>query len=131
MSAARRTSAGAEPIVVSLSWAADQLGVCVATARSLARRGELPGAFQVGNRWRVSSVVFRREIERLAEGGAERPPVAPVASPAPLAAVDRPSVPKAAPRGAQSHRGRQIAAEAPVPTITGEVPLVRRRRPSS
>jgi Helix-turn-helix domain len=119
-----------ERLIVGLSWAAAELGVSISTARRLARAGELPGAFVLGDRvWRVSTVEFRRQVEAKATPP-DRPVAAPLAPVAPLAAAGRASVPGRALGGTQSHRGRQIAAEAPRPSITGEEPsLVRRKRP--
>ena len=127
MSGARRGEP--ERVVVGLSWAAAELGVCVATARRLARRGELPGAFLLGDRWRVSPSAFRAGIEAKA-AGTDRPATGPRVTQPTLFPLARPSVPARAPRGSQGHTGRQIAAEAArAPfSITGDAPLVRRRR---
>jgi hypothetical protein len=57
-----------EPIVRSLSWAAAELGIAVSTARALAEKGKLPGAFKLGEKlWRVSTVRFRADVETLAD----------------------------------------------------------------
>ena len=118
-----------EPIVVSLSWAAERLGIGIDHARRLARDGELPGAFRLGDRlWRVSTVEFHRQIAERAAASEHAPaPVRPLER---LSGVEWASVPRGAFRRSQGHTGRQIAAEAPRPQITGEEPsLVRRRRP--
>jgi excisionase family DNA binding protein len=49
-----------DPDLVSLEAAAVMLGIGVSTAYSLARRGQLPGAVKLGNRWRVSLIEYRR-----------------------------------------------------------------------
>jgi Helix-turn-helix domain len=114
-----------EPIVVGLSWAARELSIGIDTARRLARAGDLPGAFLLGSQWRVSTVEFRRQIEARA---ARLAPV-PQAPSERLAGVEWASVPRGTFRRSQGHTGRRIAAEAPSSTITGDVPLVRRRPP--
>ena len=128
----RRAGGDPEPIVVSLSWAAAELAISTTTARKLARAGELPGAFPLGNGWRVSTVVFRREIERRAAAaapGPDRPAAGRPVGPVPLAAAGRTSAQRGAPRRLEGLTGRQIAAEAPRVSITGDGPsLVRRPR---
>ena len=47
-----------DPYVASVPEAAALLGISKDLAYDLARRGELPGAFQLGRRWRVSLVRF-------------------------------------------------------------------------
>jgi excisionase family DNA binding protein len=46
----------ADPNVLSVPQAAERLGISKDLAYELARRGELPGAFRLGRRWRVSAV---------------------------------------------------------------------------
>jgi hypothetical protein len=59
--------------VVSLSWAARELHIAGSTARALAERGKLPGAFKLGDKlWRVSVVRFRADVEALADIEANR-----------------------------------------------------------
>ena len=91
-----------EPIVVSLSWAAERLEISVETARALARRDELPGAFLLGTRWRVSTVVFRQAIEERARARANHPSassLAPVATIHPPASASRAALVRRRPRG--------------------------------
>ncbi len=52
----------ADPHVVSVLEAATLLGISKDLAYDLARRGELPGAFQLGRRWRVSLVKLRAAV---------------------------------------------------------------------
>jgi excisionase family DNA binding protein len=52
----------AEPYVVSVPEAAELLGISKDLAYDLARRGELPGAIQLGRRWRVSLVKLRAAL---------------------------------------------------------------------
>jgi len=56
----RRTLA--DPHVVSVPEAASLLGISNDLAYDLARWGELPGAFQLGRRWRVSLVKLRAAV---------------------------------------------------------------------
>jgi excisionase family DNA binding protein len=53
---------GGDPYVVSVPEAAELLGISKDLAYDLARRGELPGAFQLGRRWRVSLVRLRAAV---------------------------------------------------------------------
>jgi excisionase family DNA binding protein len=55
--------------VVSLPEAAELLGISKDLAYDLARRGELPGAFQLGRRWRVSLVKLRAPVHGAEDGG--------------------------------------------------------------
>lgn len=48
--------------VLSLAEAAPLLGVSRNTAWELALRGEFPGAFKVGSRWKVSIPRFNHEV---------------------------------------------------------------------
>ena len=52
------TSVGMASVDLSLSvpQAAERLGISKDLAYALTRRGELPGAFRIGRRWRVSAV---------------------------------------------------------------------------
>jgi excisionase family DNA binding protein len=51
-----------DPYVVSVPDAAVILGISKDLAYDLARRGELPGAFQLGRRWRVSLVKLQAAV---------------------------------------------------------------------
>lgn len=51
-----------DPYVVSVPEAAQLLGISKNLAYDLARRGELPGAFKLGRRWRVSLVRLRAGV---------------------------------------------------------------------
>lgn len=51
------------PIVIDLPFAARLLGRSVESLKKRAQRNELPGAFKVGNLWRVSKDVLRQHIE--------------------------------------------------------------------
>ena len=96
-----------EPIIASLSWAAEQLRISTDTARRLAKVGELPGAFQLdGTLWRVSIPVFRAEIERRARARAA-PPLRPVA---PLERQSGPTVPDGPPEPSLVRRPRRSAS---------------------
>jgi len=53
---------GTDPYVVSVPAAAKLLGISKDLAYDLARRGELPGAFQLGRRWLVSLIRLRAAI---------------------------------------------------------------------
>ena len=55
--------------MVSLPEAAELLGISKDLAYDLARRGELPGAFQLGRRWRVSLVKLRAPVHGAEDGG--------------------------------------------------------------
>jgi excisionase family DNA binding protein len=57
-----RWRVGIDPHVVSVPEAASLLGISKDLAYDLARRGELPGAFQLGRRWRVSLVRLRAAV---------------------------------------------------------------------
>ena len=54
--------ARSDPYVVSVPEAARLLGISKDLAYDLARRGELPGAFQLGRRWRVSLIRLRAVV---------------------------------------------------------------------
>jgi excisionase family DNA binding protein len=60
-----------DPHVVSVPEAARLLGISKDLAYDLARRGELPGAFQLGRRWRVSLIKLRAAVHGPEEGSAE------------------------------------------------------------
>jgi hypothetical protein len=67
---------GAPPAEVeSVAWAARELGISETYAYRLAHRGDLPGAFELGTRWRVSVPRFRAAVhgEELAEAIVEHP----------------------------------------------------------
>jgi excisionase family DNA binding protein len=51
-----------DPDVISVPQAAELLGISKDLGYDLARRGELPGAIQLGRRWRVSVVRLRVAI---------------------------------------------------------------------
>ena len=67
----------ADPYVVSVPEAAELLGISKDLAYDLARRGELPGAIQLGRRWRVSLVKLRAAVhgpeDRVAQDVGELP----------------------------------------------------------
>ena len=60
-----------DPYVVSVPEAARLLGISKDLAYDLARRGELPGAFQLGRRWRVSLIKLRAVVHGPEDGAAE------------------------------------------------------------
>jgi excisionase family DNA binding protein len=62
----RRRSA--DPYVVSVPEAAELLGISKDLAYDLARRGDLPGAIQLGRRWRVSLVRLRQALHGSQDG---------------------------------------------------------------
>ncbi len=63
--------ATAEPYVVSVPEAAKLLGISKDLGYDLARRGELPGAFQLGRRWRVSLIKLRSAVHGAEDGAAQ------------------------------------------------------------
>lgn len=64
---------GRDPNVISVPEAAELLGISPDLAYSLARRGELPGAFQFGRRWVVSLIKLRRELHGPEDGRTQEP----------------------------------------------------------
>jgi excisionase family DNA binding protein len=70
--AAQVGGGGAPAEVESVAWAARELGISETYAYRLAHRGELPGAIQLGTRWRVSVVRFRAAVH----GGELADPIA-------------------------------------------------------
>lgn len=60
-----------DPYVASIADAAEMLGISKDLAYDLARRGELPGAFQLGRRWRVSLVKLRAAVHGTEDGPAQ------------------------------------------------------------
>lgn len=62
---------GGDPYVVSVPEAARLLGISKDLAYDLARRGELPGAFQLGRRRMVSLVRLRAAVHGPEHGGTE------------------------------------------------------------
>ena len=66
-----RERVGADPYVTSVPEAARLLGISKDLAYDLARCGELPGAFQLGRRWRVSLVRLRAVVHGTEDRGAE------------------------------------------------------------
>ena len=54
--------AGVDPYVASVPEVAEMLGISKDLAYDLARRGELPGAFQLGRRWLVSLIRLRAAV---------------------------------------------------------------------
>jgi excisionase family DNA binding protein len=60
-----------DPSVVSVPEAARLLGISKDLAYDLARRGELPGAFQLGRRWRVSLIRLRALVHGPEDGPAK------------------------------------------------------------
>ncbi len=65
----RRTQG--DPHVISVPEGGHAAGISKALGYDLARRGELPGAFQLGRRWRVSLVKLRAAIHGAKDDGAE------------------------------------------------------------
>jgi hypothetical protein len=117
------------PPTIGLDVAAKWLGISYEGARRRARLGQLPGAFQIGARWRVSRRALLREIERLA-GMTHTAPQAGSVSEAPRKAPAGPGVPAAALDGSDRRirltrsAPRFIAASEP---IEGERSLVHKR----
>ena len=72
--AARRRPATpcAPPSLVSVPEAAELLGISKDLAYDLARRGELPGAFHLGRRWRVSLIKLRAAVRGPEDGAAQQ-----------------------------------------------------------
>lgn len=60
----------ADPNVISIQEAAELIGVSDDLCYDLARRGELPGAIQLGRRWRVSRIRLLAAIHGTEDGGA-------------------------------------------------------------
>ena len=58
-----------------LTWAAEELGIGLSTAYRLAAAGQLPGAFKVGNQWRVSVPRFEEIVhgQRTQDEGVKDP----------------------------------------------------------
>ncbi|MGO9661656.1 MAG: helix-turn-helix domain-containing protein [Acidimicrobiales bacterium] len=67
------TRALSDPYVVSVPEAAQLLGISKDLAYDLARRGELPGAFQLGRRWRVSLVKLLAAVHGPENSAAQQP----------------------------------------------------------
>lgn len=61
----------ADPNVLTVLQAAARLGISKDLAYELARRGELPGAFRLGRRWRVSAVRLTDAVRGAQHGSAE------------------------------------------------------------
>jgi excisionase family DNA binding protein len=57
-----------DPYVASVPEAAKLLGISKDLAYDLALRGELPGAFRLGRRWRVSLVRLRAAVHGAEDG---------------------------------------------------------------
>jgi excisionase family DNA binding protein len=57
-----------DPYVASIPEAAELLGISRDLAYDLALRGELPGAFRLGRRWRVSLVKLRVAVHGAQDG---------------------------------------------------------------
>ena len=64
---------GRDPNGVSVREAAERLGISRGSAYSLARMGELPGAFQLGHRWLVSLIKLPRAVHGSEDGGTQEP----------------------------------------------------------
>ena len=62
---------GVDPHVASVPEAANLLGISKDLAYDLARRGELPGAFQLGRRWLVSLIRLRAAVHGSEDGRAQ------------------------------------------------------------
>ena len=60
-----------DPYVVSVTEAAELLGISKDLAYDLARRGELPGAIHLGRRWRVSLVRLRQALHGAQDGAVQ------------------------------------------------------------
>jgi excisionase family DNA binding protein len=60
-----------DPYVAPVPEAAALLGISKDLAYDLAKRGELPGAFQLGRRWRVSLVKLRAAVHGTEHGPAQ------------------------------------------------------------
>lgn len=60
-----------DPHVASVPEAANILGISKDLAYDLARRGELPGAFQLGRRWLVSLIRLRAAVHGTEEDRAK------------------------------------------------------------
>lgn len=56
------TLAQLPPDLITIPQAARRLGIASKTAYELAARGELPGAFRLGRRWRVSVIRLEKHI---------------------------------------------------------------------
>ena len=67
----RRATADPYVVVVSVPEAATLLGISKDLGYDLARRGELPGAFQLGRRWRVSLIKLRSAVHGAEDGAAQ------------------------------------------------------------
>lgn len=61
-SAAQVLAVGRDPNVMTVPEAANRLKISKDKAYDLARRGELPGAFQLGRSWRVSVPRFNAVV---------------------------------------------------------------------
>jgi excisionase family DNA binding protein len=59
-----------DPDVISVPRAAELLGISKDLGYDLARRGELPGAIQLGRRWRVSLIRLRAAVHGVDDGTA-------------------------------------------------------------
>ena len=73
-----RARATVDPYVVSVPEAAVILGISKDLASDLARRGELPGAFQLGRRWRVRLVKLRAAVHGPENSGTQNAGQLPV-----------------------------------------------------
>jgi len=60
---------GVDPYVASVPEAARLLGISKDLAYDPARRGELPGAFQLGRRWLVSLIKLRAAVHGTEDDG--------------------------------------------------------------
>ncbi len=69
----QQTRHGGDPNVLTVPEAARELGISKDLAYSLARRGELPGAIQLGRRWVVSLIKLRRELHGPEDGRTQAP----------------------------------------------------------
>jgi len=59
---ARRRHPELSTDIKSLAWAARELGISKATSYRLAECGRLPGAFKIGEQWRISVPRFMRDV---------------------------------------------------------------------
>jgi hypothetical protein len=113
------------PPTIGLDVAAKWLGISYESARRRARAGRLPGAFQIGQRWRVSRRGILREIERLAGLNAHEPVIR--LQPA-AAAADRPPGPMVPAAALKRSQGlSQVKKAAPAFIAASEPSLVHKR----
>jgi hypothetical protein len=113
------------PPTIGLDEAARWLGLSYESARQRAKAGRLPGAFQIGTRWRVSRRGILREIERLAGLNAHEPVIRPERLGAGADRPPGPMVPAAALKRSQGLS--QVKKAAPAFIAASEPSLVHKR----